>query len=496
MLFGIYYRKLIFFGLIGLLIWGGVQIRSVVKEAEASREVTASVADNINMSDREDFYFLELDLKEDGSLYIRDEKIAESVKALADREELRYIVMNESGEFYPKAEIVVNLPKKINRLVEDPEIIAVHGATAKGAFLEGRKLTYRAVDVGPSSTVTIVGAFPAGYFDLPTTKKVSQSLQAVPGLLWLVGGLLLPLIAAGITFFMIYKAYFFSLSRGGVGELSVPPEGLPPAVASVLVGGRVSARSLMAVLVDLAQRGYLDIYNRGDDFVIYRKVTTSLQQSQLKDYELVLLDKIFLPRQRQVGALDVEARLGRHLFSRKIAFVYLGIYEEARSLGYFDELPSRYHLKFRLIGIASFFAGLFGYGIFAIFSPDPKYVLFFWLSLVLFGMLMVNLASRLSVFSPRGAAVREALWRFRNYLSRPQMIRGRDYLFEKYLPYAVALSCEGSWAARFAEASLIKPRWYDYAGAIGGVESFAKTLLPIIDQIGASFDLASDPLVQ
>ena len=194
--------------------------------------------------------------------------------------------------------------------------------------------------------------------------------------------------------------------------------------------------------------------------------------------------------------MDVEARAARHLFSRKIALFNLAVYREAQSYGFFDALPAKIHLRFRLLGIATFFAGLIGYILSAFLAPDPKFVLILWASLILMGIIIVNLSPRLTSYAKRGIAQREKWLEFKNFLSRREPFAGKPGSFEFYLPYAIALGCEADWAARFALSNFVKPSWYDYPDKIEGVENFAKSFLPITEFVGKTLNFVNEPLVK
>lgn len=494
---GIYPRKLLFFSVLIALIAGGFYFYNKTTISAQADKIFASPEDNLNMSQSGSDYFLELNLKKDGSINVGERKISESIKMLRDRDELRYLILDRPTKYYDNLEIVVNLPKKLNRLVLDPQIIAVHGATPWGAVLsaDGKKITYRATGVSVSATVTIVAGFPKGYFDFSKTKKVSYGISSIPAGIWLAGGIVLPPIALAILIYILLHSR--SRSRKKVdGILQKLPENISPALSNVVVYGRTGPHTIIATLVDLAARGYIEIYNRGDDFVIYKKQVSAAQTAHLKEFEKILLEKIFLPNQKMVGSFDVEARIARHLFSRKVALFYLDVYAEAKSMGYFFESPARVHLKYRMIGIATFFMGLLGYLLFAVFTPDPKTILFFWIALIFMGILIVNVAPKLTAYTSRGIASQTRWLQFKNFLSEDSLIRGKIELFEAYLPYAVALNCEAAWAARFAEITFVKPDWYDFADRIDGIEGFAKSLLPIVDYLGESLNLSSEPLVK
>jgi hypothetical protein len=208
------------------------------------------------------------------------------------------------------------------------------------------------------------------------------------------------------------------------------------------------------------------------------------------------MDKIFLPKQKKVDNVDVEERIARHIFSRKIALVFLDIYNDGGHLGFFKDNPFYIHLKFRMIGILTFFVGLLGYIIFAVFYPDPKFVLFLWIALIIFGMTIVNLAPSLTGFSEKGKSERDEWVKFRNFLAEPSLIEGYDDYFERYLPYAIAMGVEAEWAARFASANFIMPKWYDYYGELAGIENFARSFLPVLQILSNELTASSDPLVR
>jgi len=492
---GIYYRKFLFFTLVLALSFGGWYL---VKETRLP-SVSASVEDNLNQSFETGYFYLEMDLQKDGSILIDDKKIKEGVQPRSDQDEFRYIILNQPDETYVEAEVVLNLPQKITKLYSEPEIIAVHGARSDGAYLDesGKKVVYRASDISNSATVTIVAQFPEGYLELPAAERLRGTLGKVSGLIWLAGGLVLPPIALIILLYILYKSDFKLFGNLETeGKMEYAPSLISPALVNVLVYGRVGARTLMAMLVDLATRGYIEIFNQGNDFVIYRRSLTQKQLSELKPWEKILIEKIFLPKQSKAGAVDVQARLARHLFSRKIAAVYLALYWEGKDLGYFEDLPAKLHLRYRMLGILIFFLGFFGYGFFALFGPDPKFALFFWLSLIILGVLIVRVSPLITAFTAKGKAARNQWLKFRNYMIEDKEIRGWSELFDQYLPYAFALNCEADWAARFVKTNFVKPDWYDHVKLPGGIEGFVKSFWPVINFISEELNLSSEPMVK
>ncbi len=494
---GIYYRKLFFFAFLALVAFGGYRLSQIGFNFNFLQKADASINEQLpNESKKLDNFILTINVLPDGSAQIGDEKSQLVVPVSKDLDEMRLLIFDKPKLAYQKITIFVRLPKNLAQLPEDPEMIAVHGATPLGARLQGDTITYEAKDIVESSTVTIVAKFPKGFFTLPAKQEFKRKIDAIPGLIWVFGGIIFPPIALVLIFSMLFGSRFQLREKQVSGERNTPPKDLPPSLVSILYFGHVTPRAIMAMLVDLAKRGFIEIYNKGDDFYIYRhKISKDLAKS-LDKSEFYLLDKIFLPKQQKVDNVDVEERIARHIFSRKIALVFLDIYNNGGHLGYFKNNPFYIHLKYRMIGIATFFIGLLGYVIFAVFYPDPKFVLFLWIALIIFGMLIVNLAPSLTGFSPKGESEREEWVKFKNFLTREEFIEGYDDYFEKYLPYAIAMGVEAEWAARFAKASFAMPKWYDYAGEVEGVENFAKSFLPVIQIISQELTASSDPLVR
>lgn len=494
MRFGIYYRKLFLFALVGLAIFGITKIPlsslRILPAADASINFST-----LNQSKLLDQYVADISVATDGTATVNGKK--ESViNAKSDIDELRLVVFEQPQNSYQTAEVSIHLPKAISHLAAEPQTIAVHGASPISATLTGDTIVYKAQNISEASTMTIVAQFPKGYFTLPTTQEVNRSINKIPGYIWIVGGVALPPIALILIFYMIFGSRF-ELGRKKIeGIRNTPPVNISPQLSSILYFGHVTPRAIMAMLVSLAARGYIEIYNKGNDFYIYRHQINRQMALNLSKAELYLLDKIFLPKQRKVDNVDVEERIARHIFSRKIALVFLDVYNDGSHLGYFKANPYYIHLKYRMLGILTFWIGLLGYIIFAVFYPDPKFVLFLWIALIIFGITIVNLAPSLTGFSPRGELEREEWVKFRNFLCQPSLIEGYDDYFEKYLPYAIAFGAEAEWASRFAKANFIMPKWYDYTGEVAGIESFAESFLPVLQIISQELTASSDPLVR
>lgn len=506
MLIGIYPRKLLFFAIVFALVFSAVRYQSMIGErqtVEASVEagadtVFASTSDNYNISDTPGSFILNITLLRDGSVEVGNKKVEEAIRARENYDELRYIILDKPSEYFNYVKILINLPLPITKFAEEPQIIAVHGATPGDVTLQknGTQLEYTATGVGSSSTVTITAYFPKGYFNLPASEVVKNGIESIPAYAWLAFAIGLPLLAMFLILHMFTKKGLGDVASEVKTPKDTPPANLPPAVVSAVIFGKVGPRAIMATLIDLAQRGFIDIYNRGTDFIVYKKVIDPKLSTSLLPYESTLLEKIFLPSQKVADTDDIEYRASRHLFSRKVALIYLGIYDYASSLGYFSEVPAKLHLKYRIVGILTFFTGLAGYVLFMFFGSGTNVVLFLWLTLVILGMVIIRLAPSITNYTSKGRQSVIDWLSFRKFMVQEDVFRGDVEVFESYLPYAVALGVESSWSARFIESSFVLPKWYGAIARIDGIENFAKSLLPIMDYIADTLNVSSEPLVK
>ena len=491
---GIYKRKLLFFSIVFIVFFGGAKIAQLVKD-NSSYKVEAS-PEGVNMATDTSDYYTILDIKSNGKIYNKGRQADQSIIQRSDYDELRFIVLDQPRTYYSNVNIEVNLPKPLIRPPENPIIIAVHGAEPVSAALEKSKIVYKAKNVGSVATVTVVQKFPKGYFNFPIEKQIGGFVNNLPGLFWVILGITLPTVGIFVIIRVAFLNNLLFKEKMPKKILDSPPSNISPAVVSVLVDGKVGPRTIAAMLADLARRGFVDIYNRGEDFAIYRKSAKTIANPPLKPYEQILLDKIFSKEHGESNMRIIERRLSDELFSREVSLVYLDVYAEANSMGYFNNMPPTTHLQYRFMGISMFLLSLLGFFFFVLVSPDPKFVLIFWIALMGISMGMVNIAPNLTSFSKKGRFERDKWLAFKNFLSLDGDIHEAGSLFVDYFAYSIALDCEADWAARFVEATFQKPSWYDLNTDVAGTDGFTESFLPIINYISETLSLANDPLVQ
>jgi len=285
-------------------------------------------------------------------------------------------------------------------------------------------------------------------------------------------------------------------------QASLPPSNIAPALAGILMKEKVNSRTIASTIIDLAQRGMIDIYSKEADFSFIQKGQFTLNEADLtrnkniQKFELFLLAKIFKPSQFKSTQEDIAYRIGHRLFSDKIAKTYQEIYREIFSLGYYDGNPQEIHNRYKYYGLLTMLGGFLGVFVSAILMPDPKFLSLFWVAMMLIGELIIKYSSNMPILSEVGRAEAKKWQSFKNYLSDPRPLKTSDTQeLEKYLSYAVVFGVEKKWIARFRESSYMTPTWFGSSKTSRlDIVSFSQELLPLVDWVSNTLDQAKRPV--
>ncbi len=242
--------------------------------------------------------------------------------------------------------------------------------------------------------------------------------------------------------------------------LTEPPSDLPPAIAGVVVDERADLKEILATLLDLGRRGFLEIFELPGD---YRFQLTGKSVS-LRPFERVLVERLF--RGRRVRRLsDWKYLLG----NADGKAILNAIYEEAQRLGFFPHHPQRVRMRYQVLGIV--ISVLSGLVLFPLGGFLAAWLSSFWcpgVAISILGGLMVVMGFFMPRKTRKGAE-EAAKWRaFKRYLEKLDRvdIAQAEALLERYLPYAVALGVEDrflkaleAWEQRTGRPVVI-PGWY------------------------------------
>ena len=255
-----------------------------------------------------------------------------------------------------------------------------------------------------------------------------------------------------------------------------PPDRMSPAEVGTVVDGRPDMRDITATIVDLAVRGFLHITESEDDrfFGLFssKDYTFTLKQpreawSTLKTHERDLLRGLFGPGEDEVSLSDLKNKFYKHLSPLKddlSAMLVRG--------GYYTGRPDRVRLVYIVLGVGvGALIGVGGAIVMGNLGMQPA-------SAIAAGILSGAIVAAFGWVMPsrtvKGTRELEKILGFQEFLSRVEGDRlervvKTPEMFEKFLPYAMALGVEDNWAKAFEGLFSQPPQWYS---GPGGAHSF------------------------
>jgi len=248
-----------------------------------------------------------------------------------------------------------------------------------------------------------------------------------------------------------------------------PPDGLSPAETGTLVDNRADMRDITATLVDLAVRGFLVIEERDREGLLglwsSKDFTLRQQKAQpgdLKPHERAVLDGIFSGRGDAVELSDLKNE-----FYQELPGIRDRIFGALVGRGYYarrpDQVRTTYWVLAAIVGVAAFLAGaLAANGGIDILGAPP-------ITIVVAGALSAAVVFAFGWVMPArtaaGAQALEGVLGFEEFLARVESdriarVEKTPEMFEKFLPFAMALGVEHQWARTFEGICQKPPDWY------------------------------------
>ena len=311
-------------------------------------------------------------------------------------------------------------------------------------------LVYEAEDIFPYTYLYTRTGFPKGVVTHHWTAREVASF-IVPKL-----GFFLP-IATFLTLLLIW----FRRGRDDPSQVfakyvSEPPSDLSPGLVGALIDEKVDTKEVMATVIDLARRGYLEMSEGGEG-----KSGTSFKRlkdfDDLGGYERVVADALFdSSHPDEVTTSQLKNRFYVH-----VKPIVSHIYEEVTKKGYFKKNP-------KLTRAAWFAYGFIFIGIAALaWLILPRVDVDGWGYLVagaIFSAIVTWIfSSRMPGRTAKGSNEQRKWEAFRNYLEDLTRFQDMEAAKEKYetcLPYAIALGVEKQWTRRFEDMTVAPPDWY------------------------------------
>lgn len=363
--------------------------------------------------------------------------------------------------------------------------------------------------LSPGEGFTIAVTWPPGYVTPPG--RLDAFLRLILSNIGLFFGVI-GLVAVGGYFLIMWIAFGRDPQRGIIIPLYAPPEGMTPQDVRYLNHmGRCDNRSFAAAVIYLAVQGALTIKElRSDGFTLVKKEGHSLQGDDLAFFNKLFEDGSPLdlkPRNHQTmtAARATMKRIvttkARHFFTSNTALWVVGLILTLIPLGI--SLLSAQEPEtaiFMLIWMSIWSLGCAGlsnavlqalrgsqkwkavplilftipfllgwcFGLWMLLNSASIWVCLIYVCGIAMCVLFQHLLKRPSV---EGQQLRDQIQGFRQYLTVAEADRlnlenppdRTPELFEKFLPYALALNVEQAWAEQFSnvlDATSLQPEWY------------------------------------
>ena len=252
------------------------------------------------------------------------------------------------------------------------------------------------------------------------------------------------------------------------------PDKLSPGEAGTLVDNEVDMRDITATIVDLAVRGFLTIEEKDTsqalglihhkNFVFHR-TKPAIEWKDLKEHEVTLLSAMFDGgAEDAVSTADLQNRFYMHLPA-----IRNRIFDGLMSNKYYSRRPDKMHQGYLVAGIA------IAFGSFWAATPISSALGIAFLTVLLSGIftgaIVAGFGHFMSARTVDGERELEKVLGFEDFLGRVEKDRiermeKTPAMFEKYLPYAMALRVEKKWAGQFQDIYKQPPQWY--SGPYGG----------------------------
>jgi uncharacterized membrane protein YgcG len=393
--------------------------------------------------------------------YIIHYRTTRQIGHFEDFDELYWNATGNGWDFpIDRAEARIILPSP-SRFTRKASYTGAAGATGSMARLTSEDATSisfaTTAPLGSHEGMTVAVGWPKGVVDTPSasSRLIAQIADWLPWL-FTAGGLVWLLAYYSRTWFRIGR----DPRKGTIVPLFSPPDNLSPAALRYILKRSFDNRTVAAALVALGVKGNVRLVEEDGGFFGSDKKridkasddTAGLPPEEAKLFHglLGLQDSLMLEQEnhstfssaRESAEEALKAQFGDRYYHQNLAPSMMGC------------------ARFVALGLAALFLivllGMVVDGVgpvtaFQLSSKAPMAILLLAIPAVLVGFVLMGAPTK------EGRAMMDRIEGFKHYLSvtererfdRMQAPEETLTLFEKYLPYAIALGVETRWAERF-----------------------------------------------
>ncbi len=294
----------------------------------------------------------------------------------------------------------------------------------------------------PGQGMTAVVGFPTGIVSIVEPEEVKEFYTTIWGKILIGIGIFASLIWYLILPFWLPFKWWLSgrdpqSPTGPVQAWFDPPQTksgrpLTPAETGTLIDEHASIREISALIISLAQRGYMKIVEKEKKEFEFIKIPNA-DEGKLVAFEKDFLKSIFAGK-------DVLS-LKKAKLAEEVTTVQTKLYEDLVKEGFFPENPDTIRKRYAVL--AGFAAFTFNF--------------FLLISASVFGRIM----PRKTLAGVHATHLAQSLKNFLSSQDRQLEFQAQNQMmFEKMLPFAIAFGVEKVWAERFKDIAMTSPDWY------------------------------------
>lgn len=369
------------------------------------------------------------------------------------------------------ATALVRLPESVAGVeVPTTSYVGYPGSTARGQpagqDAEGRYV-FEASNLSPGEGLTIDVAIPREASGIPAPTAGQK-------ILWFLTSnkyALLPILAL-IGMVLLWWRKGKDPAKGTIAPRFEPPRGMHAGQAGVLIDDRADLRDISAMVIGLAVKGYLKIKEvREEELGLVDKVKGLFGRTAPLDFEFLkvkepddslskvertLFDALFdggHPETRPLSSLENE-------FYKVLPSLKSNLYAGLIKQGYYPHNPERTRRSYASTGIVILIGGI------AVGVAASS--LYLGAAIAACGLIVLAFSPIMPRKTTKGVRVLRDLLGLAEYIGRAEVERIEFHdapekspqLFEKLLPYAIALNLTSIWTKQFEGLFERPPEWY------------------------------------
>lgn len=447
-------------------------------------------------------------------IYVIDYTIKRAINYFSDHDELYW---NITGNEWPVAigstSAKIILPQKIeSQNIQTDCFAGLFGSTQKcNSILKGLgqtdSVSFSENQLSAGEGLTIVVGIPKGIIKQPNALESALDTAKDNGIV------ALPIFVLVICFFIWYTRGRDSAGRGVIIAQYDPPDNLTPAEVGIIADEQAQNKDITAEIIYLAEQGYLKIKQIEEQGLIFKSKDFELELlkddfSGLNEFQKVIMKGLFNKDYAGSGSSKLKSLISslkmeepkiiktvklsdlKNDFYRDLAKAKDIAYKATVDKGYFKSHPNK---------IRGIFAGLGGVLIFISVILGNNFGAIGIGSLVASGIIIILFGLIMPARTKSGTEAKEHILGLKLYMSAAEQRRlefhnapeKNPQVFERLLPYAIALGVEKQWAKQFEGMYMDQPGWYQGPSGAFNAVIFASAINDFSKTAGTT--MASSP---